>query len=174
MRSLNVAFLGLLLAACSRAGGASSSDGGGATSAAPSPAAAVAPGGAIRACSLVTAAEATTALGATATNDDAKATGASSRCAYDSSAGGLIVFLTDPGKAAYDKGHAGAAAKGAGAFSELSGIGEGAFATYGGPVTSVMFHKGAYAVTIILTLQGTAKPSLEKATALAKAASSRI
>ncbi len=122
----------------------------------------------------MTAADASLALGAPATNDDAKATGASSRCAYNASSGGLIVIVSDQGKPPYDKGHAAAATKAPGSFTELTGIGERAFATHGGPVASVMFQKGAIVVTIILTVQGAARPPLDKATALAKEAAGRL
>lgn len=117
------------------------------------------------ACSLVTGAEATTALGAPAT-EDTKSAGASSRCTYDATTGGLIVIVSDKGKTPFDKGRA-SAAKSPG-FTDLNGIGDGAFVMQGGPMASVMFYKGSFAVTIILTVQGAAKPPVDKAAALAR------
>lgn len=165
----------LLLGAC-RSETTSAKDGGSAPASA-SPPSAVAPplaAGQSRACALVTVAEATSALGAPATNGESKTTGASSRCTYDASSGGLIVIVSDQGQTAFDKAHAAAASKAPGTLSELSGIGEGAFVTSGGPLASVMFRKGTFAVTVILTVQSSARPPVEKATALARAAATRI
>jgi hypothetical protein len=85
-----------------------------------------------------------------------------------------MVIVSDQGKAPFDRAHASAAAKGSSSFVEVGGIGDGAFATYGGPMASVMFLKGSLAVTVIATVPGAAASPIDKATSLARTAESRI
>lgn len=128
----------------------------------------------ISACALVTEQQAGTALG-TASGAGTSTPSRSphySQCNYDS--GALIVTVNDLGKSLYDKTHASIKLHApAGAWSEVSGLGNAAFESHAGPSAYVTFYAGTTFVSIILTRTAPPAPTAAAIT-LAKSAAARL
>lgn len=123
------------------------------------------------ACALVTEQDASTALGTPAGPGKSTVVPGGSRCVYGD--GALIVSTDAQGKTAYDKGRAAIKSAPAGTWADVSGLGDGAFVTHGGPIASVQFYKGTTMVSIILS-GSEPQPPTAAAVALARAAVARM
>ena len=158
-----VAALVLLTGGCARVGTTP-----GATSGTPSA------GGAttvVGACTLVTESDATTALGSAAGAGRETTSAHSSQCVYG--AGAIIVTTDDRGKASFDTQHAAVKVSPAGTWSDVNGLGEGAFEAHAGPESTVTFYQGKIMVSILLS-GAAGQSSTDAAIALAKAAAAHL
>jgi hypothetical protein len=127
--------------------------------------------GVIGACTLVDELDAATALGTTAGPGTEKTTTHSSQCVY--AAGAIIVTIDDQGKGSFDTQHDAVRVSPAGTWSDVDGVGDGAFEVHAGPETTVTFYKGTTMVSILLS--GSAgQSSTDAAIALAKAAAAHL
>ena len=120
-------------------------------------------------CSLVTEAEATTAIGAAAGPGVPGGSSDVPRCTYGN--GALIIDASSQGRAEYDSQHAAMTSGPAGSSREVSGVGDAAFEVSGGPTAIVMFAKGSTLVEIIL--QGSLSAPADAGITLASAAAGR-
>ncbi|HEY1485629.1 MAG TPA: hypothetical protein VGF84_05975 [Micromonosporaceae bacterium] len=118
-------------------------------------------------CSLITEADATTAIGKDAGPGVHGGTADAPQCSYGD--GALIVVMDQRGKAEYDSNHD---AMAGGGGQDISGIGDGAFEVSGGPTALVYFYKGSTLVEIMLqgNLQDGLKAPADAAIAVARAA----
>jgi hypothetical protein len=138
------------------------------TSAAPS---AARSGGESGACKLVTENDASTAIGAPSGAGLLTTRAHGSQCIYGT--GALVVTTSDSGKTEYEQGRNAITAAPAGAWSDVSNLGDAGFTSHGGPVVSVEFYKGSTLVSIILN-RSTASVPTDAAVTVAHAAADRI
>jgi hypothetical protein len=163
---LMTAAAGMLLTGCKTASTAAPSGTG--AGADPTTAAAVAGAGkAPDPCSLITEADATTAIGKDSGAGVPGGSADAPQCIYGD--GALVVIVDQRGKAEYDSNHD---AMAAGGSQDVSGIGDGAFEVSGGPTALVYFYKGSTLVEIMLqgNLQDGLKAPADAAIAVARAA----
>lgn len=165
----------LLLAGCSSAPSPQSLSSAGLPStaaagpaAAPSTTAKATSSGAVSACSLVTEADATAALGADPGPGAGPTQSPTSGCTFGVSPSMVSIHLSPAGKAEYDQMRAGPV-QGA-MIGDLAGIGHGAFGAFTAPFASIAsYHASAY-VSIVIVADG----SQDRAIILAEAADARL
>ncbi len=129
-------------------GGATTPAAGTTTAAGVKAAAAPDGGGDLMACGLITEQDATTAIGSPAGPGTSGGTPALSECVFDD--GALIISMKTQAKALYDTSRAKLPA---GRFTDVPGVGDGAFETGGGkaPLVTLEFYKGTTLVSILFT-----------------------
>lgn len=133
---------------------------------------AVAQGG--TACSLVTEQDASTALGKDPGPGSAFTSHGGSQCQYGQYPLVLLANLTpSQGKAAFNLQQGGIARSGGVA---LTGLGDGAFGLFRGPLASVTFYKGDQLIVLVVTLGAskTSTPPRAQAIALATTVAGRL
>jgi hypothetical protein len=121
------------------------------------------------ACGLITEQDATAAIGSPAGPGTSGGSPAFSQCNFDE--GALIISMKTQAKALYDTARASLQA---GRFTDVPGVGDGAFETGGGasPLVTLEFYKGTTLVSILLAPDnGSGKDAI---IAVAKIAASRI
>ncbi|PXX01583.1 hypothetical protein [Mycolicibacterium moriokaense] len=132
--------------------------------------------GEVNACSAITQQEATAALGTDAgPGQKTTEAGVGDRCTYSAGTSSVLVNIVYAGgKAAYDHAHEVLTSTQPGALNEVTGVGDGAFGTFGGPQGTVEFYKGDTVVVVTLRIPGTSQPPKNEAITLAKIAADRI
>ena len=126
---------------------------------------AAATGSGLTACGLITAQEASTAIGSAAGPGTVGGTAALSECIYGD--GALIVSMKTDSKALYDKTRNAARARGA---TDVPGVGDDAFEAGTDHVSTLLFLKGTTLVSIIFSGPG----AQDAAVAVAKIASGKL
>jgi hypothetical protein len=123
------------------------------------------------ACRLVTEQDARIALGATLVPAEETTSSHSSQCVYGD--GALIVTTDDQGKASFDTQRSAMSSAPKGSWSDVTGVGDGAFEAHAGPETTVTFYKGTIMVSIILSGSGP-RARTSAAITVAKSAASHL
>jgi hypothetical protein len=123
------------------------------------------------ACTLVTEQDARIALGATLVSGEETTSSHSSQCVYGD--GALIVTTDDQGKTSFDTQRSAMSSAPKGSWSDVTGVGDGAFEAHAGPETTVTFYKGTIMVSIILSGSGP-RARTSAAITVAKSAASHL
>ncbi len=163
----------LLLAGC----GTSSGDSGGAATPAPGASSTAATpasnaNGTASACTIVTEADATTALGVDPGPGTESTQSGASSCTFGASPTLVMIdLLAAAGKAAYDHVRGNASA---GDVVDIAGVGDGAFGVFKGAAAEIWFYKGGTMVSIGLVNASAPTPPQAEAVALAKTIAGRL
>jgi hypothetical protein len=169
---LSAAACCLLLAGCgpakSKASGVAATPAAGTDAPAQTAPAAPDPTSDLMACGLITEQDATTALGNPSGPGTSGGSPAFSECVFDK--GALIISMKTQAKALYDTSRAHLPA---GRFTDVAGVGDGAFETGGGKsLITLEFYKGTTLVSILFA-PGAGAPK-DAVIAVAKIAASHI
>ena len=128
------------------------------------------------ACSLITKKDVQGVVGKDLGPGSPFASQGASQCQYGSFQSAFVLVNLNPsqGKAFYDHARNNPKVSQAGALTDVSGVGDRAFGTFGHGAAAIYFTKGDALVLVMVSIRNAASPPEAQAVALAKSAASRI